>query len=327
MTGYPEASMRSLLAVGACAASVAAVAVVPTPTAMTSAMTVSPAVALRAAVTPLLEPVNVAAITEYAPSLCCSNPAEASAVTVNPISTAIINAYDFAEPWVAYGFELADYALSFVPGLWWIAPAIDLAYFSIEPLVQAGVYSFAYLIDGQFAEIGPTLALGVQEAIDNFIFFGIAWIGSLIPLPPLPPFPPIPPFGAASVSAPAQSVGRTAAVAGAAATTTAEIVESEAAAPVETLATAVAAPRSAKASSVRAATRAESAAAPAESAVAPAESAVAPAESAAAPAAPAAAQSAESAEPTAPVETTADRGSEPTSTGKAAAKSAARSAR
>ena len=320
MTGYPEASMRSLLAVGACAASVAAVAVVPTPTAMTSAMTVSPAVALRAAVTPLLEPVNVAAITEYAPSLCCSNPAEASAVTVNPISTAIINAYDFAEPWVAYGFELADYALSFVPGLWWIAPAIDLAYFSIEPLVQAGVYSFAYLIDGQFAEIGPTLALGVQEAIDNFIFFGIAWIGSLIPLPPLPPFPPIPPFGAASVSAPAQSVGRTAAVAGAAATTTAEIVESEAAAPVETVATAVAAPRSAKASSVRASARAESASAPAESAVAPAESAAAPAASAAA-------QSAESAEPTAPVETTADRGSEPTSTGKAAAKSAARSAR
>ena len=320
MTGYPEASMRSLLAVGACAASVAAVAVVPTPTAVTSAMTVSPAVALRAAVTPLLEPVNVAAITEYAPSLCCSNPAEASAVTVNPISTAIINAYDFAEPWVAYGFELADYALSFVPGLWWIAPAIDLAYFSIEPLVQAGVYSFAYLIDGQFAEIGPTLALGVQEAIDNFIFFGIAWIGSLIPLPPLPPFPPIPPFGAASVSAPAQSVGRTAAVAGAAATTTAEIVESEAAAPVETVATAVAAPRSAKASSVRASARAESASAPAESAVAPAESAAAPAASAAAP-------SAESAEPTAAVETTADRGSEPTSTGKAAAKSAARSAR
>ena len=320
MTGYPVASMRSLLAAGACAASVAAVAVVPTPTAVTSAMTVSPAVALRAAVTPLLEPVNVAAITEYAPSLCCSNPAEASAVTVNPISTAIINAYDFAEPWVAYGFELADYALSFVPGLWWIAPAIDLAYFSIEPLVQAGVYSFAYLIDGQFAEIGPTLALGVQEAIDNFIFFGIAWIGSLIPLPPLPPFPPIPPFGAASVSAPAQSVGRTAAVAGAAATTTAEIVESETAALVEIVATAVAAPRSAKASSVRASARAESASAPAESAVAPAESAAAPAASAAA-------QSAESAEPTAAVETTADRGSEPTSTGKAAAKSAARSAR
>ena len=321
MTGYPVASVRSLLAVGACATSVVAATVIPSPTAVTSAMTVSPSVALRAAVTPLLEPVNVAAAAEYAPPVCCSNPSvDPQAVPLTSAGSVIINTFDALEPWVAYGFELADYALSFVPGLWWIAPAIDLAYFSIEPLVQAGVYSFAYLLDGQFAEIGPTLALGVQEAIDNFIFFGIAWIGSLIPLPPLPPFPPIPPFGAASVSAPAQSVGRTAAVAGAAATTTAEIVESEAAAPVETLATAVAAPRSAKASSVRAATRAESAAAPAESAVAPAESA-------AAPAAPAAAQSAESAEPTAPVETTADRGSEPTSTGKAAAKSAARSAR
>ncbi len=308
MTGHPVASVRSLLAVGACAASVAAVTVIPSPAAVTSAMTVSPAVALRAAVTPLLEPVNIAAITEYTPSLCCSNPPEALAVTTNPISTAIINAYDFAEPWVAYGFELADYALSFVPGLWWIAPAIDLAYFSIEPLVQAGVYSFAYLIDGQVADIGPTLALGVQEAVDNFIFFGIAWIGSLIPLPPLPPFPPVPPFPTASVSAPAQAVGRTAAVAGAAATATApaEIVEAEIVAPVAAVATSVKAPRAANGDSVRAA---------------------APAESAEAPASSAAQVGAESTEPTAAVETSADRSAEPKATGKAAAKSAARSGR
>lgn len=308
MTGYSVASVRSLLALSTCAASVAAVTLVPAPTALTSAMTASPAVTLRAAVTPLLEPVNVAAAAEYAPSLCCSNPTEALAVTTNPISTAIINAYDFAEPWVAYGFELADYALSFVPGLWWIAPAIDLAYFSIEPLVQAGVYSFAYLIDGQFADIGPTLALGVQEAVDNFIFFGIAWIGSLIPLPPLPPFPPVPPFPTASVSAPAQSVSRTAAVAGAAAT--AEVVESDIVAPAEATVTSVKASRSAKASSVRAAARAESVAAPAESAQAPA-----------------AQVSAEATEPTAAAETVADRGAEPKATGKAAAKSAARSGR
>ncbi len=311
MTGYPVASVRSLLAVGACAASVAAVTVVPARTAVTAERTAFPAVALRAAVTPLLEPVNVAAAAEYAPSVCCSNPTvDPQAVPLTSAASVIINTYDALEPWVAYGFELADYALSFVPGLWWIAPAIDLAYFSIEPLVQAGVYSFAYLINGQFADIGPTLALGVQEAVDNFIFFGIAWIGSLIPLPPLPPFPPIPPFPVASVSAPAQAVSRTAAVAGAAAAATApaEIVEAEVVAPEEAVATSVKAPRSAKSSSVRAATRAASAVAPAASAVAPAESAV-------------------SAEPTAAVETTADRSAEPKATGKAAAKSAARSGR
>jgi hypothetical protein len=289
MTGYPVASVRSLLAVGACATSVVAATVIPSPTAVTSAMTVSPSVALRAAVTPLLEPVNVAAAAEYAPTVCCSNPSvDPQAVPLTSAGSVIINTFDALEPWVAYGFELADYALSFVPGLWWIAPAIDLAYFSIEPLVQAGVYSFAYLIDGQFADIGPTLALGVQEAVDNFIFFGIAWIGSLIPLPPLPPLPPIPPFPAAGVSAPAQSVSRTAAVAGAAATAEAEIV-----APEEAVATSVTAPRSAKASSVRSAARAASAVTPADAPEVPAASA--------------AQAGAESAEPTAAVQTTADR--------------------
>lgn len=309
MTGYPVASVRSLLAVGACATSVVAATVIPSPTAVTSAMTVSPSVALRAAVTPLLEPVNVAAAAEYAPPVCCSNPSvDPQAVPLTSAGSVIINTFDALEPWVAYGFELADYALSFVPGLWWIAPAIDLAYFSIEPLVQAGVYSFAYLIDGQFADIGPTLALGVQEAVDNFIFFGIAWIGSLIPLPPLPPLPPIPPFPAADVSAPAQSVSRTAAVAGAAATAEAEIV-----APEEAVATSVTAPRSAKASSVRSAARAASAVTPADAPEVPAASA--------------AQAGAESAEPTAAVEATADRGSDQKATGKAAAKSAARSGR
>ena len=309
MTGYPVASVRSLLAVGACATSVVAATVIPSPTAVTSAMTVSPSVALRAAVTPLLEPVNVAAAAEYAPPVCCSNPSvDPQAVPLTSAGSVIINTFDALEPWVAYGFELADYALSFVPGLWWIAPAIDLAYFSIEPLVQAGVYSFAYLIDGQFADIGPTLALGVQEAVDNFIFFGIAWIGSLIPLPPLPPFPPIPPFPAAGVGAPAQSVSRTAAVAGAAATAEAEI-----AAPEEAVATSVTAPRSAKASSVRSAARAASAVTPADAPEVPAASA--------------AQAGAESAEPTAAVEATADRGSDQKATGKAAAKSAARSGR
>lgn len=213
MTGNAAVSVRSLLAAGVSATAVAALTVAPAPTAATLTGVVSPAVALRAAAEPLLEPLTTAAAAEFAPALCCSNPAAVpQAAAVGTAGSVIINAYDALEPWVAYGFELADYALSFVPGLWWIAPAIDLAYFSIEPLVQAGVYSFGYLLDGQFADIGPTLTLGVQEAVNNFVFFGIAWIGSLIPLPPLPPFPPVPPFGAASVPVPAQTVGRGTAV-------------------------------------------------------------------------------------------------------------------
>ena len=284
MTGNAVVSVRSLLAVGMSAAAVAAPTFTPTPSGATLSAVVSPAVALRAAVEPLFDPVTIAAAEEFTPSVCCSNPSDDPLPTaLAGVGSVIINAYDALEPWVAYGFELADYALSFVPGLWWIAPAIDLAYFSIEPLVQAGVYSFAYLLDGQFADIGPTLALGVQEAVNNFVFFGIAWIGSLIPLPPLPPFPPVPPFGAASVPAPAQTVGRGTAVPAAASAAAVSVEDTDPAVSspslssadksateegVQTEPDATQAPRTAKSTAGRAAARSQSrpAAAPAPAA-------------------------------------------------------------
>ena len=99
----------------------------------------------------------------------------------------IIAAYTALQPWVAYGFELLDYALVWVPFVSLIAPAIDLAYFTAQPLIEAGVYSFAALIDGNWTLIGPIVQTGIQNAVANFIEYGIAWIGSIIPLPPLPP--------------------------------------------------------------------------------------------------------------------------------------------
>ena len=125
-----------------------------------------------------------------------------AAQIVPTASNPITNAYDYAEPWVAYGFELVDYALSWVPGLWWIAPGVDLAYFSIEPLVQAAVYSVSYLLFAQFDQIPLAINNGLEESVQNFIDYGTAWIGSLIPLPPIQPFPPLP---GASVSGPAAS--------------------------------------------------------------------------------------------------------------------------
>ena len=143
----------------------------------------------------------------------------------------IIAAYTAIQPWVAYGFELADYALSFVPGLWWIAPAVDLAYFTAQPLVEAAVYSFAALIDGNWTLIGPIVQAGIQNSVTNFIDYGIAWIGSLVPLPPLPPFPPFP---GAAVKAPAaaptvtaRNAARVAAAAATAPTDAVTLVEAD----------------------------------------------------------------------------------------------------
>ena len=151
---------------------------------------VSAAVQLSAAATPLL----------LQPSAALDAQAVAAATSAGSL---VKQAYDAFEPWVAYGFELAQYALSWVPGLWWVAPGIDLAYFSIEPLVQAGVYVFADVISLDFAQIGPDIQQGIQDSVNNFVSYGLAWLNSLVPLPPIPPIPPLP--GATVSAGPAAS--------------------------------------------------------------------------------------------------------------------------
>lgn len=175
MTHLSGVSPRSLIAAGVSAAALGAVV---------AATTVTPLPASRG---PISAPIVVAS-----PSIQLS--------AVNSAGSFIKTAYDTIEPWVAYGFEIADYALSFVPVLWWVAPGIDLAYFTIEPLVQTAVYVFADVIDLNFAQIGPDIQAGITEAAQNFIDFAAQWIASLIPFPPIPPLPPLPPLPGASVA-------------------------------------------------------------------------------------------------------------------------------
>lgn len=137
----------------------------------------------------------------------------ASAVTTS-IEDAIKNTYNAVEPWVAYGFELSQWVLGFVPGLWWIAPGVDLAYFTIEPLVRAGVYTVADVLGLDFDQIGPDINAGIQTSINNAVTYGLAWLNSLVPFPPLPPFPPRPSAAVdvAAVSASAAAAVQTAAL-------------------------------------------------------------------------------------------------------------------
>ncbi len=139
------------------------------------------------------------------------NPAKSAAAAValssvtTPLEIAIKNTYNAVEPWVAWGAELTQYVLSFIPGVWWLAPAIDLGYFTIEPLVQSGVYVFADVIGLDFAQIGPDISAGITESVNNAVDYALAWLNSIVPLPPLPPFPPFPgasvPASAASLTA------------------------------------------------------------------------------------------------------------------------------
>lgn len=152
--------------------------------------------------TAAVNPVSVPALN---PVKSAAAAVELSAITT-PLETAIKATYDFVEPWVAYGFELAQYVLSFIPAVWWVAPGIDLAYFTIEPLVQSGVYVFADVVGLNFSQIWPDITAGVTSSINNAVDYALAWLGSLVPLPPFPPFPPRP-FAAAAAEATAPAAG------------------------------------------------------------------------------------------------------------------------
>lgn len=206
MTSSAGVSVRSLLAAGMAATAVGALALTPVTAPGRTVTLASPAVALTS------------------------------------IGTDIKAFYDAVEPWAAYGAEVATYALGFVPGLWWVAPGIDLAYFTIEPLVQAGVYSFADLIDLNFAQIPIDISAGINESLDNFVTFGLAWIGSLVPIPPLPPLPPFPGASVSSPAAASRAATRVAILPGAEAVTAAETAETDAGAATDATAAPVVEP-------------------------------------------------------------------------------------
>jgi len=219
-------SMRSTLAAGLAAATVSAAAVVPVTLPGSAAITL-PSIELSASVLPLNQPAAAAAgavIGDNAPRpAAAALPAFPGPVTVSATGSAsdtIINAYNAIEPWVQWGFEVAAWAVSYLPWpLGWLGQQINIAYNTGEPIVQALVYSFAYLIDGQFDLIGPTLINGVNTAVTNLVTGEIAWVLSFFP--PLPPisFPVLPGASvaarSAAVAAPAPARTRSAEAAGA----------------------------------------------------------------------------------------------------------------
>jgi hypothetical protein len=189
------------LAAGLAAATLGAVVLVPVSTPRTDALTLSTdaftwssielsSIELSAAVAPLLAP--------FTSATAAVNPGPVAAAT-GSAGEAIINTFNAVEPFVQYGFELASWATGYLPWpIGWLGQQIDIAYNTGEPIVQALVYSFAYLIDGQFDLIGLTLSYGLNLAVTNFVEGEIAWLLSF--LPPLPPLPPPPPFPTAAVA-------------------------------------------------------------------------------------------------------------------------------
>ena len=108
------------------------------------------------------------------------------------LGNAIINAYNIIEPWVAYGVDVADWALGWIPFGWLIGDQINIFYDSLEPAVQSIFYNIGWWVGG---------SISFWDGLNNVILDGAnAFIGLLNAeirygfgfLPPLPPGFPIP---------------------------------------------------------------------------------------------------------------------------------------
>jgi hypothetical protein len=109
------------------------------------------------------------------------------------IAATIEGIYNFVEPYVRYGFELASYVAGWVPWIGWlIAPQILFLYDLFEPMVQSGLFNILDWLSGSIS-FGTGLSnffSDVWASIGFFIHQEAQWIlGFLPPLPPLPPWP------------------------------------------------------------------------------------------------------------------------------------------
>jgi hypothetical protein len=107
----------------------------------------------------------------------------------NSANQAIKNIYNAVEPWVRYGFELATYAVGWVPYVGWLSGQIMIFYNFGERIVRTITFNVADWLFGPlpFLEGLRNVARDswnalVQLGIDEWNYF----------LPPLPPLPPLP---------------------------------------------------------------------------------------------------------------------------------------
>jgi hypothetical protein len=110
-----------------------------------------------------------------------------------PTPTSIVSglegAYHAIEPWVRYGFELATYAVGWVPYVGWLSGQIMIFYNFGERIVHAIAHNTLDWLGGNGSFL-QNLGEGIRWSIDALIQLGIdEWNYFLPPLPPLPPIP------------------------------------------------------------------------------------------------------------------------------------------
>ncbi|SBS76520.1 conserved exported hypothetical protein [uncultured Mycobacterium sp.] len=208
-------STRSYLIAGAAAMVVGAMAIAPIQPSAPASITMD-TVRLSAAVQPLVNQVNTAAVTlgQAAPAAAVQQPqAQKAAQANNNVSNAIDAAYGVIMYWSNYlALELGPYLLGWIPFGYLISDQIYIWYpnFTV-PVADAFVYNFLDPVVNDFWN--PTVWRDGLTAIANATRVGlgtvvqqeIAYAWSLAWFPfPLPPLPPLP-FAATKVAAAAAS--------------------------------------------------------------------------------------------------------------------------
>jgi hypothetical protein len=106
------------------------------------------------------------------------------------VGDAIKAGYLAIEPWVQYGFNLAAYAVGYLPYVGFLAPQINFFYDLFEPMVQSGLFNIIDWLQGSvtFAQGLSNFWSATTASINQFINTEINWVlGFLPPLPPIFP--------------------------------------------------------------------------------------------------------------------------------------------
>jgi hypothetical protein len=109
------------------------------------------------------------------------------------IDSTIKNVYNGVEPWVQWGFDVAAYAVGWIPYVGWLAPQITIFYNFGERIARSITFNIADWLGGNVSFFQGLSNVGI-DTINSFISLANDQLAFW--LPPLPPIPPIGPLAA-----------------------------------------------------------------------------------------------------------------------------------
>ena len=187
-------SARSVLMAGLATVTASAVLIAPSVQPLPAP---KPAIQLAAAVQPTAQPADYfSQLAEWWQPIFWPSagqpvppPPNEPFPTPQSIASGFENGYHAIEPWVQYGFEVATYAVGWIPYVGWLSGQIMIFYNFGERIVHAIAHNTLDWLDGDGSFL-QNLGEGIRWSIDALIQLGIdEWNYFLPPLPPLPPIP------------------------------------------------------------------------------------------------------------------------------------------